>query len=71
MPEYEMNELEQTIYEKIKKEPSTFSWTPTLSTPPMTRDQLLEAIKNGEDVGKEYVKRIIEGTISRIKRETG
>lgn len=70
MPEeYEMNDIEKTVYERLKKEPETFSWTPSLSTPSLTRDQLMEAIKKGEDVGKEYVNRIIEGTISRLKRE--
>jgi hypothetical protein len=70
MPEeYEMNEIEKTVYERLLKEPNNFSWTPSLSTPPLTRDQLLEAIKKGEDAGKEYIKRIVEGTISRLKRE--
>ena len=71
MPEekYEMSELEKTIVERLKREPETFAWTPSLRTPPLTRDQLIEAIETGKKIGKDYVNMIVEGTISRLKRE--
>lgn len=72
MPEekYEMNELEKTIVDRLKREPETFAWTPNLRTPPLTRDQLIEAIKTGKKIGKDYVSMIVAGTMSRLKRES-
>jgi len=62
-----METVVKTIIERLKRESEDFTWFPSLSHEPLKRDQLIEEIENETELGRMYVKMIVNATVSRMK----
>lgn len=63
-----MSEI-QSIIDSLNSYPNNFKWASSLFEEPVDREELIDGLKNGSEIGQHFLNEIRRRTIQRMLKE--